>query len=64
MKKFWNGIVRHVVHAGGNLDHWLIASLIAFLISLGMTILVHSVEGHDARLDAMEQRVNNLDCKE
>ena len=61
MKQRLNAILKHIVHAGGNLDHWLIASLIALLISLAVTILVHGVEQHDSRIDSLDVRVKALE---
>jgi hypothetical protein len=63
MKRYLNGLLKHLVHAGGNLDHWLLASLIALFISLGVVSLVHGVEQHDAKIDALEQRINAMEAK-
>ena len=62
MKQRLNSILKHIIHAGGNLDHWLIASLIALLISLAVTILVHGVEQHDARIGELDMRVKSLEA--
>lgn len=62
MKQRLNDFLKHIVHAGGNLDHWLIASLIALLISLAVTSLVHGVEQHDAWIDALDVRVKALEA--
>ena len=63
IKEKLNEVVKHVVHAGGNLDHWLFASAIALIISLMVVSLVHGVEKHDAKIDALELRVRALENK-
>ena len=62
MKQRLNDILKHIINAGGNLDHWLIASVIALLISLAVTSLVHGVEQHDAQIDALDVRVKALEA--
>lgn len=49
-----NTLLRHLANAGGNLDHWLIATFIALLVSLGTASLIHGVEQHDGRLERLE----------
>jgi len=63
IKEMLNVAVKHIVHAGGNLDHWLFASAIALIISLMVVSLVHGVEAHDDKIDALELRVKALEAK-
>lgn len=60
MKRILNAIIKHIVNAGGNLDHWLIAGLLSLLISLVVTSIIHTSENHNERLDMIEARVDQL----
>jgi hypothetical protein len=63
IKEKLNEVIEHIVHAGGNLDHWLFASVIALIISLMVVSLVHGVEAHDDKINALELRVRALENK-
>lgn len=60
MKRVFNVVIRHIINAGGNLDHWVIAGLLSLLISLITMSIIHTAENHNERLDMIEARVDQL----
>lgn len=58
--KILNSLVKHFVNAGGNLDHWVIATFIALFVSLGTASLIHGIERHDERIHQMEYNQTKL----
>ncbi len=64
MKRLLNELAKHLVNAGGNLDHWIIAAFLSLVITLLVTSLIHASENHDARLDVMEAKIKAMQlCK-